>query len=86
MLQIIFILVGIYGLVKRRIKISSKKEMVGTPVVILSVIYLIMAVVPLFMTDLNLIISIGVAAVITLLFILFAPTQPTTDVKDNKIL
>ncbi len=75
MLQIILLFIGIFGLVKRKIKISSKREISGTPVILLSCFYLLMAGVSLiFSLDL---ITIGFIGLVTLLVVIFAKGQTT---------
>ncbi|OGF62119.1 hypothetical protein A2662_01380 [Candidatus Giovannonibacteria bacterium RIFCSPHIGHO2_01_FULL_45_33] len=74
MLQIILFILGIVGLIKKRIKITSKRELTGKPVVALSIFYLLMALVLLLMGAVPqiLFIVIGIVFVVTLIVIIFA--------------
>lgn len=79
MIQVFLFIVGVYGLFKRRIKISSKKELVGAPVVFLSIFYLVLAVIPVFIADSNdyfFYFEIGAFILVTLLVIIFSKGQP----------
>ncbi len=83
MLQIALLIIGIAGLAKKKIKVTSKREIVGTPVVLLSSFYLLVAV-ALFifrfgLTDIFVI--LGVVAVVTLAVVIFAKGRPIAEVK-----
>ena len=80
MLQIVLLFIGIAGLVKRKIKVTSKREISGAPVIILSCFYLLIAVITfLFRLDIiSTIIAIGAIGVVTLLVVLFAKGKPVT--------
>lgn len=77
MLTIILLFIGITGLIKNKIRISSRKEISGKPVTYLSIFYLIMAILPLFLKNsmLNLGLIMGAIVIITILAILFTPNH-----------
>jgi hypothetical protein len=79
MLQIALIILGIVGLTKRKIQISSKRELAGKPVIYLSIFYLVMAAIPFFLgkerTISTTLITIGITALVTILVIIFAKGQ-----------
>ncbi len=70
MLQIVLVFIGVVGLIKRKIKVSSKREISGAPVVYLSSFYLFMALVSFFFGfDL---VMVGLVGLVTLLVVIFA--------------
>lgn len=73
MLQIILLIIGFGGLIKRKIKVSSKKQISGAPVIVLSVFYILAGLIPFFIPisgyDL---VTIGILFVVTLVVVLFA--------------
>lgn len=74
MLQIVLLFIGIAGLFKRKIKISSKREISGTPVILLSCFYFLIAGISIFSSfDL---ILVGIIGIVTLLVVIFAKGQP----------
>ncbi|OGZ44354.1 MAG: hypothetical protein A3J55_03620 [Candidatus Ryanbacteria bacterium RIFCSPHIGHO2_02_FULL_45_17b] len=76
MLQVVLLFIGIVGLFKRKIKISSKREISGIPVILLSCFYLLMAGISLlFSFDL---VMVGIIGFVTLLVVIFAKGQPVT--------
>ncbi len=83
MLQIALLIIGIAGLAKKRIKVTSKREIVGTPVVLLSCFYLFIAV-AMFIFRFGLIdvfYILGAIAVVTLAVVIFAKGRPIIEVK-----
>lgn len=74
MLQVVLLFIGIIGLIKRKIKISSRREISGMPVILLSVFYLLMAGIS-FRYGFDLVL-VGVVGITTLLVVLFAKGQP----------
>ena len=83
MLQIVLLLIGIVGLFKRKIKISSKREISGTPVILLSFFYLLMAGVSLiFSFDL---VMVGIIGLVTLLVVIFAKGQSVVSAPLTKV-
>ncbi|OGE79721.1 MAG: hypothetical protein A2660_01525 [Candidatus Doudnabacteria bacterium RIFCSPHIGHO2_01_FULL_45_18] len=76
-LQVILLFIGLVGLFKKKIKISATRELSGTPVVALSVFYLLMAVFSYFFGfDL---VVIGIIGVVTLGIVIFAKGQLTSN-------
>ena len=75
MLQIILLFIGVVGFLKKKIKISSKTEMSGLPVILLSSFYLFIAIISFFvhLGLWDLLIYIAIIAVVTILAIIFAP-------------
>lgn len=78
MLQIALLIMGIAGLVKRKIKVTSKREISGAPVILLSCFYLLLALFMfLFRLDIiGIIMVIGVVGFVTLLVVIFAKGKP----------
>lgn len=76
MLQIMLAFIGVVGLLKRKVKVSSKKELIGTPVIFLSIFYLLMAALPLLVGKSYDLVTIGIIAVVTILVMIFAKKQP----------
>lgn len=76
MLQIVLLFIGVAGLFKRKIKISSKRELSGTPVIFLSLFYLAMAALPFLVGTGYDLITVGVIALVTLPVVIFAKGQP----------
>ena len=77
MIPILLVIFGIYGLARRRIKISAKRELTGAPVIFLSTFYLIMAA--LFFLGVNIqydMIPWAIVIVVTLLVVIFAKGNP----------
>lgn len=76
-LQVILLFIGLVGLFKKKIKISSKRELSGTPVVALSIFYLAMAAFSFFFGfDL---VVVGIIGVVTLGVVIFAKGQPVSN-------
>ncbi len=72
LLVVFLVIIGVAGLVKRKIKISKKRELSGTPVVFLSIFYILTAVVfYLFFKEEILILTVFIG-IVTLLIIIFA--------------
>ena len=80
MLQIALFVIGITGLSRRRIEISSKRVLSGTPVVLLSVFYLVVSVVTLFLRlgIISVFEVIAAVGIVTLLVVIFAKGKPPT--------
>ncbi|OGZ32350.1 MAG: hypothetical protein A2V69_02695 [Candidatus Portnoybacteria bacterium RBG_13_40_8] len=75
-LLVILLVIGITGLVKKKIKISSKKEITGRAVIGLSIFYIIMGGVILFVSQGVDLVMVGVIALITIVVVIFAKKQP----------
>jgi phosphatidylserine synthase len=70
-LAIILIFIGISGLFKRKIKISSKRELAGNVVVALSLFYLIAAAYFIFGARGAPLVEVGILAVVTAVVVVF---------------
>jgi len=81
MIPILLALVGVYGLIKRKIKISNTRELTGTPVILLSIFYLIMAAYSVLGPHDIISIPWVIVMIVTLLVILFAnKNHPTPSI------
>lgn len=79
-IQIALLVIGITGLVKKRIKVSSKKELAGGAVTSLSIFYIIMAAIPfVIQTQTYGLDLIGIILVVTVLFMIFAKKKPVSE-------
>lgn len=76
MLQIVLIFIGIYGLWKKKIRISKKRELGGKSVVYLSIFYLVMAAISFFIPNSTegfsiMILGIFIIVIVTLSVVIF---------------
>ena len=76
MVSILLLLGGIYALAKKRIKISSKRELTGKPAKLLGIFYIVMAGLMMLGDVIIVGISLGVVFVVTLIVVVKASGQP----------
>ncbi len=75
LLLIILLVIGITGIIKRKVKISSKKEIAGGAVIGLSIFYIIMGIIILLVKGVDLVL-VGIIALVTIIVMIFAKKQP----------